>query len=177
MNNLQRQVCKPQTCLHIYLFELQGWCMTLTQMKYITLHDRHQKWIGRQQDAWSVTFFIFLLRRSDKIDHTDWINLVISHEQRAPVATQRSWSLCQYSYCAERSFARRAAEPTRQVLLIWIRSFKNLQLCQSPGCRPCNEWIAFLLGSCGSQPWHSPTFTRFLLCTTLSWSTPETWHL
>ena len=51
MNNLQRQVCKPQTCLHIYLFELQGWCMTLTQMKYIILHDRRQKWIGRQQDA------------------------------------------------------------------------------------------------------------------------------
>ena len=23
-----------------FLFELQGWCMTLTQMKYIILHDR-----------------------------------------------------------------------------------------------------------------------------------------
>ena len=59
-------------------------------------------------------------------EHADWMNLVISHEQRAPVATQRSWFLCQYSYCAERSFARRAAEPTRQFWLIWTRSFKNL---------------------------------------------------
>ena len=103
----------------------QGWRMTPAQMKYISLHDRQQKkYLQTTKKTHEVRLPLF----SDKIDHANWMNLVISHEQRAPVATQRSWFLCQYSYCAERSFARRAAEPTRQFWLIWTRSFKNLQV-------------------------------------------------
>ena len=45
-------------------------------------------------------------------------NLTISQEQSTPVASQRSSFLCQYSYWADLSLARRAAEPTLQC---WLR--------------------------------------------------------
>ena len=110
----------------------------------------------------------------------------IFHEQSSPVAAQRSVSLYQYWYWADRSLARSREDPTLQPWLMLILSFKNLQAL-SMTCVPAFTVIFFLVPGMvwvtrrtkvGLFQRHFPLiFTRFLQCTTLSCRRPGTLHL